>query len=201
LLLVAAGALAGFGRLSFLSVVVLSVTAFLLADLAWYKAGQRWGSRTLHFICGATHGAGSRVDEVTATFSRYGVKSLLVSKFIIGVDAIAAPMSGISGISLPRFLIFDALGAIFWACAYASLGYAFSNQLDSIAMYSEKIGKMVVLAGVAGLCVLIVRKLVHLHRFLTEFRPARITPDQLKSKQAKMFCSSTCKEAKNTVKV
>jgi membrane protein DedA with SNARE-associated domain/rhodanese-related sulfurtransferase len=182
LLLVAAGALAGFGRLSFLSVVVLSVTAFLLADLAWYKAGQRWGCRTLHFICGATRGAGPCVDDVTATFSRYGVKSLLVSKFIVGVDAIAAPMSGISGISLPRFLIFDALGAILWACAYTSLGYAFSNQLYSIAMYSAKIGKMVVLVGVAGLCVLIVRKLVDLHRFLSEFRLARITPDQLKSK-------------------
>ena len=184
LLLVAAGALAGFGRLSFLSVVVLSVTAFLLADLAWYKAGQRWGSRTLHFICGDTHGAGSRMDKVTATFSRYGVKSLLVSKFIIGVDAIAAPMSGISAISLPRFLIFDALGAILWACAYASLGYVFSNQLDSIAIYSAKIGKIVAVAAVAGLCVLIVRKLVRLYRFLSEFRLARITPDELKSKLA-----------------
>jgi hypothetical protein len=136
----------------------------------------------LHFICGATRCAGSRVDEVTATFSRYGMKSLLVSKFILGVDAIAAPMSGISGISLPRFLIFDSLGSILWVCAYASLGDAFSNQLYGIAMYSAKIGKMVVLAGVAGLFVLIIRKLVHLYRFLSEFRLARIMPDQLKSK-------------------
>src|ERR1700730_6636520 len=57
LLLVAAGALAGLGRLSASGVVVFSVAAFLVADLAWYKAGQRWGSRTLHFIVGGTRGS------------------------------------------------------------------------------------------------------------------------------------------------
>src|SRR5258705_8477302 len=69
LLLVAAGALAGFGRLSFLSVVVLSVTAFLLADLALDQAGQRWGRRTLHFLFGATHRVGAPLDKGTPTFS------------------------------------------------------------------------------------------------------------------------------------
>src|SRR6202011_6065257 len=83
LLLVAAGALAGLGRLSVFSVIAFSVTAFLVADLAWYKAGQRWGSSTLHFIGGATQGRLSRVDKITATFTRHVVKSLLVSKFII----------------------------------------------------------------------------------------------------------------------
>jgi membrane protein DedA with SNARE-associated domain len=42
LFLLAAGALAGLGKLSFLGIVVFSLTAFLLADLAWYKADQRW---------------------------------------------------------------------------------------------------------------------------------------------------------------
>jgi membrane protein DedA with SNARE-associated domain len=42
LLLIAAGALAGFGRLSFLSVVVLSVSVFLSADNRQY-AGNRLG--------------------------------------------------------------------------------------------------------------------------------------------------------------
>lgn len=54
LFLVAAGALVGFGKLSFFAVITSSITAFLLADLAWYKIGQRWGIRTLHFIRGAS---------------------------------------------------------------------------------------------------------------------------------------------------
>jgi membrane protein DedA with SNARE-associated domain len=44
LLLLAASALAGLGRLSFTGIIAFSVTAFLLADLTWYAAGRRWGS-------------------------------------------------------------------------------------------------------------------------------------------------------------
>ena len=53
LLLIAAGALAGFGRLSFVEVLAFSVIALMLADLAWYQAARRWGTRTLHIMCGA----------------------------------------------------------------------------------------------------------------------------------------------------
>ena len=182
LLLLAAGALAGMGKLNFLGIVVFSLTAFLLADLAWYQAGQRFGDKTLHFISATSRDPGARVDKIVATFSRHGVKWLLVSKFIIGLDAVAVPMSGISEVSLPRFLAFDALGALLWACAYTALGYVFSDQLDRVATYSTKIGEMAVLAGAAVLGVLVVRKLVRLYHFFCEFRLARITPDQLKSK-------------------
>lgn len=182
LLLVAAGALAGLGRLNVVSVVASSVSAFLVADLAWYKAGQRWGSSTLNFIGGARHGRPSRVDKITSTFTQYGAKSLLVSKFIIGLDAIAAPMSGVCGISLSRFLIFDALGATLWACVYTALGYVFSDQLDHIATYSAKIGVLAAWTVAVGTGVFVIRRLIRLYRFFCEFRLARITPDQLKSK-------------------
>ena len=182
LFLVAAGALVGFGRLNFIAVITFSITAFLVADLAWYKAGQRWGSRTLHFIYRATRSREARVDEITATFSRHGVKSLLVSKFIIGLDAVAAPMSGISRISLSRFLFFDALGATVWTCAYGALGYVFRNQLDHLASHSAKIGVVTAWVGAIGIAFFIVRRLVHLYHFSGEIRLARTTPDELRSK-------------------
>ena len=53
LLLLAAGALAGLGRLNLAGIITFAVAAFLLADTAWYAAGTRWGSRTLEFVCGA----------------------------------------------------------------------------------------------------------------------------------------------------
>lgn len=182
MLLLAAGALAGLGRMSFVNIVAFSVIAFLLADLAWYEAGRRWGSRMLHFICGFSRDPSSRVRQVTERFKRHGAKVLLISKFIIGWDTVAAPMAGISGIALPRFLAFDAIGAILWSSAYAALGYAFRNQLDRIANYSAKMGTLVVLAAIAGFGVFIILRLIRLYRFLHEFRLARITPDQLMNK-------------------
>jgi rhodanese-related sulfurtransferase len=110
------------------------------------------------------------------------VKTLLVSKFIIGLDAVAAPMAGISETDRPRFLIFDAIGALLWASAYTALGYVFSNQLDRVVTYSSGLAKVALLAAVAALGVFIVLRLVRLYRFLGEFRLAGITPDQLRDK-------------------
>src|SRR5207249_7494234 len=50
-LLLAAGALAGAGRLSLALVLVVSVIASLLADTLWYEIGRRRGVRVLQFLC------------------------------------------------------------------------------------------------------------------------------------------------------
>lgn len=91
-------------------------------------------------------------------------------------------MAGISGTDKPRFLAFDALGAIFWSSVYAALGWTFRAQLDRIANYSAQLGTLAILAGVAAVCVFIILRIIRWYRFLREFRLARITPDQLMDK-------------------
>jgi membrane protein DedA with SNARE-associated domain len=51
LVVVAAGALAHSGKFSLPAIVGLSVVTFLIADLAWYEAGRRFGDRILHCVC------------------------------------------------------------------------------------------------------------------------------------------------------
>lgn len=182
LLLLAAGALAGLGKLNLAGIIVFAVAAFLLADTAWYGAGRTWGGRTLEFVCGAAADPSACVGRIAGRFSRHGVRLLLVSKFIIGVDAVAAPMAGISRTSLPRFLVFDAMGAILWSSVYTALGYIFSDQLDHVAEYAAALGKLAVLAGVAWLGVLIILKPIRWYRFLRNYRLARITPEELRDK-------------------
>jgi membrane protein DedA with SNARE-associated domain/rhodanese-related sulfurtransferase len=182
LLLVAAGALAGLGKLNLVATLAFTVAAFLLADTAWYMAGRTWGGRTLEFVCGATGDPSACVGRVAGKFSRHGVRLLLISKFIIGVDAVAAPMSGISRVAIPRFLVFDAFGALLWSSVYTALGYTFKDQLDHVAEYTAALGKLLALAAVAGLGVLIILRLVRWYLFLRKFRLARITPEELNEK-------------------
>jgi membrane protein DedA with SNARE-associated domain/rhodanese-related sulfurtransferase len=182
LLLLAAGALAGLGKLNLAGIIVSAVVAFLLADTAWYGAGRTWGGRTLEFVCDAAADPCTCLGKIAGQFSRHGVRLLLVSKFIIGVDAVAAPMAGISGTGLPRFLVFDAMGAILWSSVYTALGYIFSDQLDRVAEYAAAMGKLMVLAGIAWLGVLIVLKPIRWYRFLRNYRLARITPEELRDK-------------------
>jgi membrane protein DedA with SNARE-associated domain len=131
LFLVAAGALSRSGRISLSESVGLSVATFLFADFLWYCAGRRFGGRMLHFVCGLSLDPGSCVDRATDSFARHGVRILLVSKFVIGMDAVAVPLAGAAAIPPMRFLVFDGLGDFFWTTTYALLGYIFSEQLDS----------------------------------------------------------------------
>ena len=84
--------------------------------------------------------------------------------------------------SLPRFLVFDALGAFAWSACYTVLGYLFKDQLDRVAMYAARIGEVIAFAGGMWLATLIIRKLVRWFLFLREFRLSRITPDELRDK-------------------
>jgi len=122
LVLIAAGALARSGNLNLPRIILLSVMTFVLADLAWYDAGRRFGERILHFVCGHTGNPESCAGRATAAFSKRGARTLLISKFVIGLDAVAAPLAGKHGISVLTFMAFDGLGAALWTITYTVLG-------------------------------------------------------------------------------
>ena len=174
LLLVAAGALAGLGRINIWAVIAYSVTAFILTDLSWFEAGRKWGMRTLHFFCRSSQDPHLCAESMVTNFDRHGAKSLLVSKFIFGLDSIASPLSGICGISRTQFVIFDGLGALAWSSAYVALGDVFRNQLDRIAADSTKFGEILGMIAIFGVGLLIAIRLIHWYRFLREFRLAQI---------------------------
>jgi len=182
LFLVAAGALAHSGKLNLGAILGLSLITFVLADLGWYEAGRRWRERTLHFLGGLSRDPGSLVHRAGATFARHGVKTLLISKFVIGLDAVAAPLTGANRIGPMTFVLFDAVGALFWSTAYVVLGYAFSNQLDRVALHLARIGTLLALAVAAAIAVYMVKKLIRWERFVRQFRLARIAPEELNDK-------------------
>jgi membrane protein DedA with SNARE-associated domain/rhodanese-related sulfurtransferase len=182
LALLAAGALAGSGKLDLRAIVVLSVLAFLFADLAWFEAGRKWGKKILHFACGISGDPSSCVRNANRSFARHGLKSLLISKFVPGLDAVAAPLAGASSTSRVRFLCFDAQGAILWSGVYTAVGYAFSKQLDLVAAYAARMGELLAVSVVAGLTFYVIYRVVCLLRFVREFKLARITPDELQAK-------------------
>jgi len=182
LILVACGALARSGGLNLPVAVGLAVMTFLLADLAWYETGRRLGKRTLHFLCGLSQNPESCVDKANGAFAKRGVRTLLVSKFVVGLDAVAAPLAGAGGTPLMQFVVFDALGAATWCMTYAGLGYIFSDQLESVATHIGRIGAVVGFAVAAGCGYYILHRIARWLRFVRQFRLARISPEELRDK-------------------
>jgi membrane protein DedA with SNARE-associated domain/rhodanese-related sulfurtransferase len=182
LFLIAAGALADSGRTNLAVALGLAVIACLLADMVWYEAGRRWGDQILHFIYGLALDPEAASRRSKETFVRHGPRILLLAKFVVGLDAAAPPLAGLSGTSRTRFIAFDAVGAVLWSGAYTGLGYVLGKDLDRAAAYAARLGTLWVIVVFAALAMYVGRKLLRWHRFVHEFRMARITPEELKRK-------------------
>jgi membrane protein DedA with SNARE-associated domain len=181
-LLLAAGALAGSQRLSLHLILLVSVVASLLADVLWYELGRRRGVTVLNFLCRVSLEPDSCVRKTEQMFGRYGVRSLVVSKFVPGLSTAAPPLAGIFGMRLPRFLLFAGLGALLYAGTFAGLGYLFSAQLETMAGMALHLGEWLVLLLGGGLAAFVLAKLWQRQRFLRVLRVARITPEELKQR-------------------
>ncbi len=182
LFLLAGGAMAGNGRLNLALVVGLGMIASVLADFAWYQAGRLRGDNVVHFLHRFSSRPDSHAERTKQLFARYGTKVLLISKFVIGLDAIAAPLAGMSGTSWMRFVSFDAVGSAMWAGLYAGLGFAFCQQLDKAAMYAGRLGEILAAVVILLVAVLIIHRLTSWYRHVQELQLARITPELLKRK-------------------
>jgi membrane protein DedA with SNARE-associated domain/rhodanese-related sulfurtransferase len=180
LFLLAAGALAGSGRLSLIAALGFAFAASVLADWLWYEAGRRWGDTILHFINGLAIDPDLAARRSKRNFTKHGPQVLLVAKFVPGLDAATPPLAGISGTSRRRFLAFDAVGVSLWSGVYGGLGYTFSRDLDRAVAYAARMGQLFAVVALAGLSIYVGRRLARWSRFVREFRLARITPEELK---------------------
>jgi membrane protein DedA with SNARE-associated domain len=181
-LLLAAGALAGTGRMSFPLVVGTAVLASLVGDLGWYEVGRRKGMKVLSLLCRLSLEPDSCVRRTEDMFIRHGARALLVAKFVPGLSTVAPPLAGIFHMRRWRFLVFDGVGAAIWAGAFTGLGLLFSAQLERITAGLTRLGSWVLVGLAAGLVAYVAWKYIHRQRFLRQLRIARITPEELKQK-------------------
>ena len=182
LFLVAAGALARSRKLDLGETIAISILSFLIADLAWYEAGRKFGQRMLHLVCAIYGDPALCASRATAAFNNHRIRTLLFSKFVVGLDAVSAPLAGAAGFSVALFLLLDAAAAGLWSGSYAALGYIFSNQLDRVAVHLARLGIVAALIAAGAFSFYLGRRFLKWLQFLRQFRLARITPEQLRGK-------------------
>jgi membrane protein DedA with SNARE-associated domain len=181
-LLIAAGALAGSGKINLAVAMGSAIIAVLLADVFWYYLGRYRGGRVLKLLCRISLEPDSCVRRTEDVFGRHGAHSLLIAKFVPGLNTAAPTLAGIFRMPLPRFVVFDGLGAFFWVSTFIALGYGFSDQLEWVAAYFLRWGSWLLMALLGGLAAYILWKYFQRQRFLYRLRTARISPQELLEK-------------------
>ena len=182
-MLIAAGALAGFGRANLAVAIGLAAGAALIADVFWYSLGRRRGYGTLAWLCALSLEPDSCVRRTENVFLARGAGALLFAKFLPGLNAVAAALAGIVGFGTSRFLLYAGAGGLTWAGSWAGLGYLFSDVLEHIAPDEvTHFGATASAVSGAGLGAYVLIKYARRRRFLRLLRIARITADELKQK-------------------
>ena len=109
-LLLAAGALSATGQFSLLFGLGITVLACLIADTFWFYLGRYRGHRVLGLLCRISLEPDSCVRRTQNVFTRYGLRGVVVAKFVPGLGTVAPPLAGMAGVKVSRFLLADGLG-------------------------------------------------------------------------------------------
>jgi membrane protein DedA with SNARE-associated domain len=181
-LLLVSGALARTGQLKLLSVIIYALAGCLIADNVWFRLGRRYSSKAVQFICKMSLEPDSCVRRTENVFIKYGLRSLLLSKFIPGLNVVAAPLAGGSGTNFARFLLFDSLGALIWIVAYVFAGYVFSGQLELAVGYALRMGSGFTIIAICIFTAWIAWKHLQRRRFVKSVNVARISAEELQAK-------------------
>jgi membrane protein DedA with SNARE-associated domain/rhodanese-related sulfurtransferase len=182
--LLAVGALSATGKYSPAIPIVLTIIACVSADAMWFYLGRYRGNRVLAFLCRISLEPDSCVRRTENMFTRYGVRSLIVAKFLPGfLSTVAPPLAGMSKMSFFRFLFFDTLGALLYAVCFVMLGYSFSGQIQQVLDALAEIGGKALLLLIVLVGGYIGIKYWQRRRILRELRMARITVSDLRQKQ------------------
>jgi membrane protein DedA with SNARE-associated domain/rhodanese-related sulfurtransferase len=178
--LLAAGALAGAGKMSLATAIVLSLVACFAGDLIWYEVGRRRGRHALNLLCRISLEPDSCVRRTENFFERHGLRSLILAKFVPGLSTITPALAGLFGVKGRQFLLYNGLGALVWSAAFIAPGYLFSNQLESMAGQAARFGASAILLLGGSFAAYLAYKFAHRQWLLRELRIARISPDELK---------------------
>jgi membrane protein DedA with SNARE-associated domain len=178
--LIVAGALSREGRMSSTHVLIASVLASLLADWIWFVLGRHYGYRILRLLCRVSLSPDSCVRDTEARFERWGLKSLLIAKFIPGFSTVAPPLAGAARRSTVAFLIYDGIGAVLWAGSAVAAGRAFHHAIERVLIALENLGWWAVVIVAFAVALLILIKWSQRRGFYKQLRMARVSVDELK---------------------
>lgn len=179
-ILIVAGALSVDGDTSWPAVLAVAVCACLISDCFWFRMGRLYGKRILKLLCRISLSPDYCVSQTEDSFTRWGPRMLIVSKFIPGFNTIAAPLSGAMGVQPRIFFAYGMLGAGLWAGTGIAIGAFFHASIDSVLTALSTMGSTALMVLLTLLALFIAYKYVERKRFRQAVQIDRVTIEEFK---------------------
>lgn len=161
--LIAAAFYAALGHLNIWLVGLIGFIAAIIGDNIGYLIGREGGYRLVLKFGKYVFITEDKLKRAEAFFRRYGGGIVTPARFIEGLRQLNGIIAGISEMPWPKFLGFNALGALLWVSCWSAVGYFSGNHIATFLHY-----EVYLTLGVLGLVVLYV-----VFRLIKRFRRAR----------------------------
>lgn len=120
---IAAGAAAAAHILSAPAVFLSAIIAILLGDTMLFVLGRYTGWALLAGLCRLSLNPETCILRSAESFYKRGRLTLVLAKFVPGINTMAPPLAGSMKMRPLQFLQFDLLGACLYVSAYECLGF------------------------------------------------------------------------------
>ncbi|MFT0547142.1 VTT domain-containing protein [Allopusillimonas ginsengisoli] len=124
-LLFIAGAFGASGLLDPVLLAALLVLAAVLGNTVNYHIGRYIGPRV--FTSNSRYLDRKALVRTHAFYEKHGGKTIILSRFLPVFRTFAPFVAGVGSMSILKFQLFNAVGALLWVCGLITLGYFFGN--------------------------------------------------------------------------
>jgi membrane protein DedA with SNARE-associated domain/rhodanese-related sulfurtransferase len=177
--LVVAGAVARNGHFSVSAVIGAALAGTLLADLAWYWAGRRYGRRILSLLCRISLAPDSCVRQTENLFSRVGSWSLVFARYVPAFNNLAVAMAAILRLPLAFFLLLNLLGGFLYYGLVVLLGAFFHRAVADVLHTMAAFGMISIAAVAVVFALYLLLRWWERATFIRQLRMDRITVAEL----------------------
>jgi membrane protein DedA with SNARE-associated domain len=172
LALLAGGAAAASGVLRAPTALLLAVVGMLLGDSLLYVLGSHMGWGLLGFLCRVSVNPETCILRSAESFYKRGRATLLIAKFIPGVNTMAPPLAGSMKMPFGQFLGLDLAGASFYAIVYGGIGFLFRDFVATITRGFQAAGHAAEIVAILALIAFIAYRVL----LYSKHRVYRVVP-------------------------
>jgi membrane protein DedA with SNARE-associated domain len=163
--LVAAGAAIASHTLIGSGIVLAALFALLVGDSLQFWLGRYTGWALLAFLCRLSMNPESCMLRSAESFYKRGKITVVIAKFIPGVNTMAAPLAGSMKMRYTQFLLLDIAGALLYTFTYLIVGYLSRDFLAAVLNNFHAAGRVMEGIVIGALVAYAVYRGLQFHRY------------------------------------
>jgi membrane protein DedA with SNARE-associated domain len=165
-------------------VLFAAITALLLGDTVQFWLGRYMGWALLGFLCRVSINPETCILRSAESFYKRGKVTLVIAKFIPGVNTMAAPLAGSMKMRFWQFLRLDFAGALGYSVTYLVVGYLSRDFLAATLRGFHAAGRAMEAVVVAALVAYAVYRVVQYRKHQVYRVVPRVQVEELAARLA-----------------